>query len=267
MENLNREVIKCTMDSDKAFYIIQGGKTYKNKFFYETRTNSDVFIFEYVTSGSGFIIIEDKMYNVKEGDFYIIPTNRTYEYFTDSENPYERLWFYGRGNLFENLYKTYFDSLSFALSHGDFNQNYNNIMFLLRKGIIDSNSYNNLSIEIFKLFLKANENIKTSKSVHTPIKKNSLASKIKGYLISHFNEKFDLKALSKEFLTSPNKIIIEFKKAYNLTPQVFHMMYKMDIAEEMIKRGMTKKEIASNLAFYDDKYFYKMYKKYKLERN
>ncbi len=48
-----------------------------------------------------------------------------------------------------------------------------------------------------------------------------------------------------------------------MTPQVFHMMHKIDVAEDMIRANKTSRVIADELNFSDEKHFSKMFYKYK----
>lgn len=262
MDELNRYIVNCNMADNQNVNIVQFGITFKNKFFYETRSNSNVYIFEYVTSGKGYVILDDKLYTLSKNNFYIIPTGRTYEYFADSETPYERYWFYGTGKLFENLYKTFFGDAPIAVCKYDFLSIYQKLFNTLSKIKEDKEDYFALNNVIFEIFNTAQSHYISPQPIATSISK-STASRIKSYLISHYKEKFDLQQLQKTFGLSKNQIIRIFKNAYNQTPQVFHTMYKLDIAEEMLRRGMTNKEIADELDFYDDRYFSKTFIKYK----
>lgn len=262
MKPLNRYRIKCCIPDNEYINIIQGGITYKNKFFYETRTDSNIMIFEYVSAGKGYIVIDDKMYTVTANNLYIIPTNRTYEYFTDSENPYERYWFYGNGTMLDGFYKMFFKDEQLAIANADFLEDFLKIFNVIKLEEHTFDSFAEISESVFKLFIKAIQSIIKQKSLPTISHKN-IASRIKSYLLSHFEDKFSLEELAEEFILSKNQIINVFKSTYNLTPQVFHMMYKLDFAEEMLKRNMTNKEIAERLSFYDERYFSKMFTKYK----
>lgn len=263
MDELNKVIFRCVMPENNLFNINQGGITHRNKFFYETRANSKVFIFEYVASGQGYIICNDKLYSLKAGDFYIIPTGKTYEYFTDSNDPYERLWFYGNGKLFMNLYQLFFENLDVVIASFDYKNIFNKIFSLIKDNAYDNQAFSELTKLIFDMFLTASFNQKFDNSTRVINIENNQASRIKSYLCSHFKEKFSLDELSKNFSLSKNQIINIFNKTYKTTPQVFHMMQKIDVAEDMLKSGCTNKEIAEELSFYDEQYFSKMFYKYK----
>ena len=42
--------------------------------------------------------------------------------------------------------------------------------------------------------------------------------------------------MSDKFCMSKNQIINVFKKEYHITPQLFSTLYKLDMAEEMLKK-------------------------------
>lgn len=263
MDELNKIIFRCAMAENNLFNINQGGITYKNKFFYETRSDSKIFIFEYVVSGQGYIICNDKLYTLKAGDFYIIPTGKTYEYFTDSNDPYERMWFYGTGRLYESLYQLFFGNIDVAIANCEFRHIFNKIFNIIKNNSYDSLAITELSKIIFDIFLTASNNQKFDNRTKVINIENNQASRIKSYLCSHFKEKFSLDELSKIFSLSKNQIINTFNRSYKTTPQVFHMMQKIDVAEDMLKSGFSNKEIAEELNFYDEQYFSKMFYKYK----
>ena len=242
------------------YNLYNAGHTLRNKFFYCSKTDSDVFIFEYVLKGKGSIICDNKLYSVEENDFYIVPNHKTYEYFTDADDPYERLWFYGEGKFFESLYSLMFKNENVVIAKMDCKEIYSKLFAMFSED--NCTDRNQLSLALTELFLMAKENLTNCLQLNNAKSMNK-SSNIKNYICTHYYEKFDLAKIATKFGMTKNQIIIEFKRAYGTTPYVFSIMHKLDMAEEMLKRGLTNKEIAEHLSFCDEKHLSRLYIKHK----
>ena len=71
-----------TISDNRTYTIAMSGITDKNPYFYNSQTKSKYYIFEFLLSGQDTINIDNKTYNLKKNDFYIVPANSNYEYFT-----------------------------------------------------------------------------------------------------------------------------------------------------------------------------------------
>ena len=260
MDDLNKIIIPINIDEPDLFNLYNAGTTLKNKYFYCSKTDSKIYIFEYVISGKGSIICGGKLYPVEAGNFYIVPKERTYEYFTDADDPYERMWFYGEGKLFDMLYNLCFNDIDVAVSKGDYTCIFGKLFDIFTDYTTSSDI--ELSKLFTELFITAKQLQTQNYQIHDKNVKNK-ASKIKNYICTHFDEKFDLASMAEKFDTTKNQIIIDFKRAYGTTPYVFSTMYKLDMAEEMLKRGLTNKEIADQLGYCDEKHLSRLFIKHK----
>lgn len=251
-----------TISDNKTYNITLSGITDENPFFYNSQTKSKYYVFEFLVSGKGTINIENKSYFLKENDFYIVPANSNYEYFTEIDDPYQRYWFNAQGILIDNLYNTYFKDQNVVIANADFSPHFKQLFNVLKKSddvIIDKY---NIPLLIHEIFLTAANNYSLTEYFRSNSTKGS-ASAFKNYICSNFSKPFSLREMSDKFCISKNQIINIFKKEYNITPHLFSTLYKLDMAEEMLKRGTSVKETAQYLGYSTDKYFSSLFKKYK----
>lgn len=251
-----------TISDNKTYNITLSGITDENPFFYNSQTKSKYYVFEFLVSGKGTINIENKSYFLKENDFYIVPANSNYEYFTEIDDPYQRYWFNAQGILIDNLYNTYFKDQNVVIANADFSPHFKQLFNVLKKSddvIIDKY---NIPLLIHEIFLTAANNYSLTEYFRSDSIKGS-ASAFKNYICSNFSKPFSLQEMSDKFCISKNQIINIFKKEYNITPHLFSTLYKLDMAEEMLKRGTSVKETAQYLGYSTDKYFRSLFKKYK----
>ena len=260
---MEKEIIYYNTVSDNRTYTIAlSGITDKNPYFYNSQTASKYCIAEFLLSGKGTINIDNKTYYLKKDDFYIVPAGSNYEYFTEVDDPYQRYWICLEGTLMENLYNTYFNEEKIVIANADFSPYFKQIFSVLNKSNDDLTDEYDIPLLLHKLFLFAANNRSSTKYFNSNSSKGS-ASAFKNYICSNFSNPFSLKEMSDKFCMSKNQIINVFKKEYNLTPQLFSTLYKLDMAEEMLKRGTSVKETAQYLGYSTDKYFSSIFKKYK----
>ncbi len=251
-----------TISDNKTYNIVLSGITDKNPLFYNSQTKSKYYIFEFVVTGKGTVCIDDKSYFLKKNDFYIIPANSNYEYFTEINDPYQRFWFCAEGVLIDNLYKTYFKDKNIVIANGDFSLYFKKLFNVLKRSdkiLIDEYD---IPLLIHEIFLTAFNNFCLTECFYSKLSKGAAAS-LKNYICSNFSKPFSLQEMSDNFCISKNQIINIFKKEYNMTPHMFSTLYKLDMAEEMLKRGTSVKETAQYLGYSTDKYFSSIFKKYK----
>ena len=68
------EYLKPFVGFDKMpFYITLAGVTYPSPTYHITRTCSDVWVIEYITDGVGYVVIDNKTYQVCKNRIYILP--------------------------------------------------------------------------------------------------------------------------------------------------------------------------------------------------
>ena len=69
------------------------GITYADTSYHISRRSQwDMYVFEYVVSGVGYINCNQKKYTVKSGDAYIIKSFTEHEYYADKQEPYQKIW-------------------------------------------------------------------------------------------------------------------------------------------------------------------------------
>lgn len=79
---------------------------------------------------------------------------------------------------------------------------------------------------------------------------------VKEYLDQHYNQKYDIDALSKLIYKCPSQTIRIFKKYYRITPYAYYSARRLEEASELLKNtDLTVKEIAFSLGFADEHYF------------
>lgn len=79
--------------------IVLSGISYCDANYLINRPNSRFSTLEYVISGSGTIILDGKKYTASAGDAYYLPCNKDQYYYSDAENPWQKMFFNATGNI------------------------------------------------------------------------------------------------------------------------------------------------------------------------
>ncbi len=75
------------------------GTTYPNKAYCINRPASDIACIEYVVSGKGHVLINEREFTVCAGDTYYLPEGANQFYYADRDEPWEKIWVNFSGNF------------------------------------------------------------------------------------------------------------------------------------------------------------------------
>lgn len=254
----NEHIVSIPPCDDGPFNILLAGITYETPNYRQYRDNSPHFIIEYVISGVGHIEINGTHHKVVGGDMYILPTGSTHLYYSDTIDPWRKIWINAKGRLIEELLSVYgiSDHLVFKNASG--------LRFMQKiLSICEDNSLSGYEINkcasavFFELvcFLYECES-NNSSSI------NPEAEKIKSFIDSNLDKNLSLAELSSKIYRSEAQTIRIFKSAYNQTPYDYLIDQRIERATLfLLNTGMSIKEIALRLGFYDEHYFSNVYKK------
>lgn len=243
------------VDKTLPFFISLAGISYPDENYKITRLNSKCLCLEYILEGEGCVILDDKRYYPQKGDVYLLPPGKDHHYFSDSQNPWKKIWFNAEGSLINNLLAVYnpLDLVHFT------NCNIKNHL----KKIHDIGRNNNyLPLQkhecasvIFHEILQVlyNHSQKSDLSPETKI--------LKDYIINNITKNISLKELSKLVYLSESQIIRIFKKEVGKTPYDYILDLKLNRAKTLLKNtNLMIKQIALNLGFCDEHYFSYVFK-------
>lgn len=252
---------------DYPLCIKYAGITLKDKDFYIKRNDSNMYIYEYITEGKGYIEYEGNTYKVGEGDFFSIPTGMTYSYYSDKITPFHKLWFCGDGRLMDCIFNAYFKDKGIIIIRSDYKEAFENILDLLSIYTGSTEDYNKLSTMYFDLMTRAYlDNRETIIKPYTDIinTKDETAIYIKNYIDDNLTGDISLEQLSRQLFMSKVQIIRLFNREFGVTPYSYYLDGKLEIAESLIiNTSLQIKEIAKKVGYQDEYYFSHTFRKAK----
>lgn len=244
-------------DCEQPFYITAYGKTFRGTLCYQLRMDSPVGCVQYVISGSGIIICNDRIYTVSSGDTFLLPEGSNQIYYSNPDNRFERIWLNFKGELADKMLQVYKIKDTIVFKNTDASQIIAKI-YEKCKTLENPKEYQNVTARMFLQliqFLADNRNEKAETA--------SNVEKIRLYIDCHITENLKISDIAKEFSISSEHTIRIFKKIYGITPHQYILQSKIRLAMIMLKMTDSSiEEIAEKLNFSDSHHFSAQFKKY-----
>lgn len=253
---VTEDIIYLSDNGCQPINIHLAGISYCDGTYIINRTNSSIFVFEYIVKGTGTIIYEGKKHTASEGDAYILHSGSNHTYYSDSQNPWVKVWINVSGNLIENLINAYELSDTVVVKNCNIHYLFNDFISLARSNRPIDEVVKLGAIKLHEIIAEIHEHV-TGK-----VPRNSDAAKIKEYIDKRVNSSITIKELSELIYRSSAQTIRIFKKEYGLTPYAYLIESKVKMAKLLLRNtSMSIKQISYELSFTDEHYFSNIFKK------
>lgn len=243
-------------DDKYPFYITEYGKTFPNIPCYQLRMHSPIACVQYVISGTGIIICNDKIYTVNKGDTFLLPEGSDQIYYSTPENQFERIWLNFEGEFSRALLHIYKLDTTIVF------RNVNTLDILTEiqeecQKLRDPAEYKNRTSQLFLKLIQFLADNRQEENEPT-----SAIDQIRLYINFHITENLKISDIAQKFSFTSEHIIRIFKKAYGITPHQYILQSKMRLAMIMLKTTDTGiNEIADKLGFSDPHHFSVQFKR------
>ena len=213
----------------------------------------DYYGFEYVLSGVGYIETQEKTYTVSKGDMYFLNKLRYHDYYPDKKNPFKKEFVVVRGELADKLASLYKVNDSVIIRHVDVHYIFEKLFYNMEhEKQIPNDEIENLIFQLFQMV----------KTPSVSKQDQNLANRIADYLYVHIQEKITVEELSRDLYISTSTAQHVFAKKYQCSLMKYFMTVKLDYAKMLLRTTKhSVAHIAHYLAFDDEKYFSRCFKK------
>lgn len=247
---------------DPLFDITFAGITYPNPSYFKRRdVPSNIYVFEYIIRGRGYICCETGTMPVGKGDAYIINTHWPQYYYADRDDPFEKIWINATGTLIEQLTKVYGFEAPVTVRH---NMSDSLLLFeemyrVLRDVLLDSQTAKRrVSLLLHELIIRMYTGSAITENRHS----DSKAVAIKSQLDRAIYSPIKLDDISSAHYLSTNHVIRVFRAAYSTTPKKYLIERRLDAADKlMVSTDLSTEEIAAMLCFCSVQHFCAAYKR------
>lgn len=255
---MKEEIIYTSMYHESDILNIEmAGITYPDSNYVITRNNSNIYVFEFIIDGSGYIECDNHTNKVKKGDFYLLKKNSTHKYYSDKLDPYKKLWFNADGKLLDNLLDVYSLNKNVIIQNINVYSIFKDLHDMLKQNYSHIDMQNVLALKIHELIIAVDNSLNKNKIIN-----DNTAYKIKTLLDKSIYKNISLDELVNKLYISKVQIIRIFKNEYNQTPYAYILNKKIDVSKKLLMNtNMRIKDIASKLCFADEHYFSNVFKK------
>lgn len=259
-----KELFRCfTQKKGEPFVIEMAGKSWCDGTYLINRKNSKIWVIEYIISGKGTVKdIEnpEKEYYPQADDIYLLSAGKNHFYFSDAQEPWEKIFVNFAGPVVDGLADAY------GLSGKIFYPKMNELkpMFLKIYEMMENNDLSDQYIlEEVELMLHKIFRTLGAQS-RKEIQESWEIQQVRRYLDEHVGQIITIQELSELIYRSPDYLIKHFKKETGLTPYQYLLKRKITIAERLLRDTVLPiKEIAEYLGYEDAHYFSGLFKKEK----
>ena len=233
-----------------AVRFLMCGVTYPNKGYAINRPSSSVSCIEYVTGGVGHVRIDGQELTLRAGDTYYLPQGHNHCYWSDRQEPWEKIWVNFRG--------AYADGLAALCGVGGIYryQGLDTSDLLLRFQYYATHREPEYAAEqcvalLAQLFYRMACRVSTPlQEPQTPVRKMLL------YLEQHATEPITLEKIAAACGKSPSQAERLFRRETGSPLYRYALDRKIAIARQLLtETGMSVREIADYLSFSDEFYF------------
>lgn len=257
--DINEKIIH--VDSGKTSALMScslAGITYPASEYRIVRSPSKDYIFEYVTSGKGYVETEGEIHEVKAGTFYCLRRGVDLIYYADPDDPYEKIWMYFDGEMIERLFDFFLIGNILIVKCNVFN------LFLEVHDALESipkRDPSNVYADILGLLFKILTTATKDRFFPSTLEMNALDEKIRSYIDSNVYTDLSLDKIADEFGITKMHIIRVFKNKFNITPMQYLLEKKITIAKSLLADTvMPIKEIAELLHYSNTQHFSSSFK-------
>jgi AraC-like DNA-binding protein len=254
---LNHPILQQLYIRSLGYYPKAAGHyTYRKKGLLEN------FLF-YCVDGTGWYKIQDKQYEVRPNEFFILPQNVEHAYGSSTENPWSIYWVHFGGESVPHLnalnaVQTHFKP-HYVKNSNDIQVTFTKIFKTLELGFsIDNLMFASMCLSHFlTLFIYNSKHY----AVNAAEKLDCVDSAIL-YMQAHINDNISLNQISNHFNYSPSRFSGLFKQKTGYAPIDYFIQLKMQKASQQLDfSDKSIKDIAITLGFDDPYYFSRRFSK------
>lgn len=240
------------------FRIALAGTSYCDGSYRVLRERAGCLVAEYVVKGEGTVELDGKAYRAKAGDIYLLPAGCRHLYYSDAENPWEKIWINVAGTLPDGLLREYNPRNMVVFPDAGGRAFFDRFHEIGRDTTYSAlEKQNQAALAFHELLQYLYDKFYVEEYVCS-----KEALQLQTYLAGHITENISLRELSELVFLSESQVVRIFKRDFGKTPHEYLLDMKMEYAKRLLKNTRARvKEIAEYLGFCDEHYFSSMFKR------
>lgn len=242
------------------FYVQETGYLKLKESHVASRKNLESYLVVLVLSGSGVLMYDGTLYELRKGSCFFIDCMVPYYHQSSESDPWELLWVHFNGSSSREYYRYFASNSAPAFQPTDFSALYQKLNSLL-----DLNEASDFQTEINSARLIVDilsillQDITESRDEKYPGRRK--LTEVRNYLDEHFTEKFSLDELSAQFFISKYHLSREFHQYYGTTLNQYVISKRLTLAKKLLRfSDLSLEEVARSCGFYDASYLNRQFK-------
>ena len=243
--------------SDRPGFMTQFGRVFPRAGYCHKNRFVARYFLDYIVSGKGYVEFDGERHEVTAGDLVYVRKGTVLSYWTDPDDPYEKLWIGMDGPAIESIVGCYLGKERLIIRHGCPEE-----PFLKLKSIVASSGYDERRIMmiLFELILSVAKLPEIGQQSMN--EREELAESVRQFIDDRLTEKFSLEDIAAHFHVSKRHMLRVFKEKFGVTPGAYHSEIRLVAAERYLSETQFSiGEIASVLGFADQSFFSTAFKK------
>lgn len=255
---LREDIRYFLQDRKEPFSVEIAGKSWCDGSYRILREHPDIWVLEYIVSGTGTVQVNGKTYRPKAGDVYLLPPGKKHLYYSDGEDPWVKIFVNCRGPVVSALAEAYgLTGTVLYQEPGEVAEKFDALYGWMKdKGNEDKQVLSAAELLVHEIFRLLWDNIREETGEREEIKK------VREYLDAHVSELVTIEEMARLIYRSPDYLIKHFKEDTGTTPYQYLLKKKMNIAKRLLKDTVIPvSEIGERLGYEDPHYFSGLFKK------
>ncbi len=240
--------------STPAFSPIIAGITFPNPDYIIHRSHADLYVFEYILEGKGFVRQDDEEAEVCTGDAYILQAGHCHHYFPDRNDPWKKIWFNVRGSLVRHLLSDY--ELEHTLHIPGFGQP--EYLYEIMQNIERSPAgcLNQLCFCLHRYIQTLSDFVGRPAAQHSP------AFIMKNYIEQNLTRSLSLEEIAQSVHLSSSRALHLYKEEFQIPPYRYYLTQRLELAQSMLlNTELSVQGISELMGFKDYHHFSIFFKK------
>lgn len=239
---------------DAPFRILLAGRSYCDGSYFIRRTPSHLLCVEFVERGRGTVICNGRRYTAKAGDVYVLRQGQDHVYFSNSDDPWQKIWFNADGRMIEGVLSAYLPHDAVVLENMWEIKPFFERLHAVANEVADVEGQHEAAARAFFALVQAlHAHSKRSEERETRALENMIEADI-----SH---KWTVGELASSAFRSPSQINRMFRRDTGMAPYEYILSRRLARAKLLLSStSMQIREIADSLGFCDEHYFTSLFK-------
>ncbi len=234
------------------------GITRRDPNYHIRRPDGDFYyVLEYIIAGHGTLLIDGHTYHPAANDVYMLPPEVPHEYYSDRDDPWEKIWFNVSGSLIDQLL------IAYNLPGAIYLKNAESSFEYFKQGLeLGKKPPVNAYTELAALLHRIIATIAVIKFEQHEQQVSPEAMMLKEHLDNHWQESITMEQLSRVIDKSPVQTLRIFKRDWQTTPNLYLQQRKLTMAKQYLTNSSYPvRSIAGLLGFQNEFHFSTWFKR------